>query len=206
MKTQMKFQKILALVTLISAAIAAVIGLIFCSGLLNAIRQYSDYAGRYDIGANALYEYSQSINDTVLIMAIILIIAAVVLYVVGCNKMRNYYVSNFVGIGIYVVYAVVFAIFMFIVCFTCIGLKGEIDFEAWRAYEAQTNAAGELIRAQYYNDSIATIIFGILIAVVVLAEAGLWVYNLIWKLKLMKGEKELLAMGAVSESNQMEVA
>ncbi|MGN1060500.1 MAG: hypothetical protein ACI4QN_02090 [Candidatus Coproplasma sp.] len=206
MKTQMKFQKILALVTLISAAIAAVIGLIFCSGLLNAIRQYSDYADRIDIGANALYEYSQGINNTVLVMAIILIVAAVLLYIFGCNKMRNYYVSNYVAIGIYVVYAVVFAIFMFIVCFTCIGLKGQIDFEMWKAYEAQTNAEGELIRPQYYSDSIATIVFGILIAIVVLAEAGLWVYNLIWKLKLMKGEKELLAKGAISESEQMEVA
>lgn len=206
MKTQMKFQKILALVTLISAAIAAVIGLIFCSGLLNAIRQYSDEIGRYDIGADALYQYSQSINDTVLVMAIVLIVTAVILYIFGCNKMRNYYITNYIAIGIYVLYAVVFAIFMLIVCFNCIGLKGQIDFEAWKAYESQTNSQGQLIRIQYYNDSIATIIFGILIAVVVFSLAGLWVFNLIWKLKLMKGEKELLAKGAISETKEMEVA
>jgi len=206
MKTQMKFQKIFALVTIITAALAAVLGLIFCSGLLNAVREYSDYAGRWEIGANDLYEYSQGINGTVLIMAIVLIVGAVVLYVFGCHKMRNYYVTNYVATGIYVVLAVVYAIFMLIVCATCISYAGRIDFEEWKAYESQTNAAGELTRKQFYNDSLATPILGILLGLIVLVEAVGWVLNLIWKIKLMKGEKKLLEKGAVQDAGQMEVA
>lgn len=206
MKTQMKFQKIFALVTLITAALAAVLALIFCSGLLDAIRQYSYIADRIDIGADSLYIYSQDINGPLLVMAIVLIVTAVLLYVFGCNKMRNYYITNYIAIGLYVVYAVVFAIFMIIVCSTCLSYRGEIDFETWREYEAQVDAEGHLTRRQYYNDSIFTIVLGIILALVILVEAAGWVLNLIWKLKLMKGEKALLEQGAIKDTEEMEVA
>lgn len=203
----MKFQKIFALVTVITAALAAVLGLIFCSGVLNAVRQYSDYMQRpVDIGANDLYEYSQNINGTVLIMGIILILAAVVLYIFGCHKMRNYYVTNYVATGIYVVLAVVYGIFMLIVCATCLSYAGRIDYEAWKEFEAQTNSDGKPLNIQYYSDSVATPVLGILLGLVVLVEAAGWVLNLIWKIKLMKGEKKLLEKGAVQDAEQMEVA
>lgn len=202
----MKFQKIFALVTLITAALTFVLGLVFCSGVLNAVRQYSDEMERYDIGANDLYEYSQGINGAIVIMAIVLIVGAVLLYVFGCNKMRNYYATNYIATGIFVAIAVAYAIFMLVVCATCISYAGRIDYEAWREYESMTNTAGTLIHPQYYNDSLATPVLGILFSLAVLAEAAGWVLNLIWKIKLMKGEKVLLEKNVIGDAGQMEVA
>ena len=209
MKTQMKFQKILALVTLIIAALATVLSLFFCSGILYAVISYckkTEFDDDPKFGVQALYEYSQSMNDVLVIMGIVLILTVVVLYAVGNSKRRNYYITNMVATGIYVVYAVVFAIVMLAVCGTCFSKMGEIDFDAWKAYEAQTDADGHLVRGQNYNRNIATLVLGIMMSVVVLINAVAWVLNLLWKLKLMKGEKRLLEQGGVASTSDLEVA
>lgn len=211
MKTQMKFQKILALVSLITAALAVVLSLCFCSGVLNGIINYSSVKYGYDAwGVDNLYTFSQGINNALFIVAIVFLLATVLLYIMGCNKRRNYYTTNYVAIGVYAAAAFAFVIFMIIVCAMCFVYMGEIDFTAWKEFEAEMEIGigGELVysHTRYYSDNCATMVLGILLSVVVIAEIVVWILNLVWKIKLMKGEKALLAQGVVESKVEMEVA
>ncbi|MGN0805946.1 MAG: hypothetical protein ACI4MC_02820, partial [Candidatus Coproplasma sp.] len=69
MKTQMKFQKILSTVSLVVAALSIVLGLCFCSGVMSEIISYLSES--YGIGADNLYNYSQSANNTLIILSIV---------------------------------------------------------------------------------------------------------------------------------------
>lgn len=206
----MKFQKILALVTLIIAALATVLSLFFCSGVLYAVISYghryeNDAAARF--GVQDLYEYSQSMNNVLVIMGIVLILTVVLMYIMGNSSRRNYYVTNLVATCVYVAYAAVFAIVMIAVCGGCFARIGKIDFEAWKAHEAQIDeATGDFKYAQHYDRNVATLVLGIIMGIIVLATAAAWVLNLLWKLKLMKGEKQLLAQGGVASTSDLEVA
>ena len=213
MKTQMKFQKILALVTLITAVLAIVLSLLFCSGLLNAIiiNSAEMVGGNGKWGVNDLYVFSQQINNTLVIMAIILLLTVVLVYAMGCNKRRNYYVTNYVAIGVFAAMALAFAIAMLYACANCLVLMKQIDFEGWKAWDAElqwSEVIGSYVPAHTasYNGNFATLVLGILLSVVLLAEIAVWVLNLVWKLKLMKGEKALLAQGSVESTAEMEVA
>lgn len=209
MKTQMKFQKILAIISLVTAAVAIVISLFFCSGILNAIRMYSvemqDGADLFK--ADALFVYSQKINDTLVIMSIILLLCSVALIFMGCSKRRNYYISNYVTLGIYAAYALAFIIALLVISGKCFSLMNQIDFAEWKEYESTLIPGTDQLRyKQYYTKDCTTMVLLIVVAVVVLLEIAAWSLALVWKLKLMKGEKQLLANGGVSQVAEMEVA
>ena len=209
MKTQMKFQKILTLVTLILAALSFVLGVFFCSGIIEKCRYYTSASLPVDpvtnqplkdaIGADALFDYSQKMNDVFVIMAIVLILVVVTLYITATNKRRNYYVTNYVSIGLVVVYSVVFAIVLLVICGTCVSLAGKIDMAQWKAYIDYVDSEGAHKYTDSYSESYATIVLGFILAVIILLDAVAWCLNLLWKIKLMKGEKELLAGGFAKE-------
>ncbi len=202
----MKFQKILSLVSLIVAALCIVLGLCFCSGVMSEIINYN--SDKFSIGCANLYEYSQKVNNTVLIMAIVLLLVVVTLFITSCNKRRNYYITNYISIALVVAYSVAFAIALIVICAKCSGYANEIDYVKWKEfYDAFTkDRYGNVsyTNPRNYSESRITIILGIVLAVVLIAEVAAWVLNLIWKIKLMQGEKALLANGV--EVKSMEVA
>lgn len=213
MKTQMKFQKILAIITLVTAALAVVLSLLFCSGLLQAViinsAEMNNGAAKW--GVEGLYGFSQQINDTLVIMAIILLLTVVLVYAMGCNKRRNYYITNYIAIGVFAAMAFAFAIAMIYACANCFALIGEIDFEGWKAWDAElqwNETIGDYVLAHTpsYDGNVATLVLGILLSVLLIVEIVAWVLNLVWKIKLMKGEKALLAQGSVESTAEMEVA
>jgi hypothetical protein len=66
----------------------------------------------------------------------------------------------------------------------------EID---WDLYEANKNANYPV------SKSALNFVLGYILQVIVLVDVAALVLNLVWKIKLMKGEKELLANGFVKE-------
>ncbi len=208
MKTQMRFQKILTLVTLITAALAIVLALLYCSGVIDAAMYYTtEYyeIARDPIGADGLFEFTQGANDFLVIISIVLLLAVVLLYIMGCNKQRNYYKSNYVAIGIFAAIAAVAAISWLVVVSITLAKVGALDFQKWYdlAYEMKADPnTGEMYYVNtnpHYSESVATPVLGIILSLLVLAEVGAWGYNLLWKIKLMKGEKELIANGLNKE-------
>lgn len=199
MKTQMRFQKILAIISVVVGALAVVLALIFCSGIFNQINSVLTYdavsAGSKRVdGAIALSEATQSFSNTFLTMGIILIVTMVLLIVMGCQKRRNYYVTNYVAIGVVVAYSLIYAILLVVNLISVLGAYNNLNFDnAYYQYYNLGEPRGE------WSETPWTVYFGFVVLVLVILNAVAWVLNLVWKIKLMQGEKKLLEQGLVKE-------
>ena len=197
MKTQMRFQKILMLVTLVVSALSIVYALIFCtpivdmSQLTHAVNAYKGIAS--PINGNYTYDLCQSINGVLLILGIVFIVLVAVLYITACNKRRNYYISNYVSIIATAAFAAVLGVLVIVLTLIC-----HMSFinDVWWSTYWQMAQNSPIIK---YSDDATVWFIGYVIGVIVLANAAALIYNLIWKVKLMKGEKALLQAGMVKE-------
>lgn len=202
MKTQMRFQKIFMLIALIIAALCVVFAFIFCSGTLFQMQNAAifDLAANpppegdgieYLEGAKDLFWASQGVSNTVLVLGIVLILAVVLNYIMGSAKRRKYYVTNYVATGIAVVAFVAVAIVILVLVLNCQNILATIDLE--QAEEIYNTYADG------WQYSVWTFSVGYALSGVLLITALVFVLNLVWKIKLMKGEKKLLESGLAKE-------
>ena len=215
MKSQMKFQKILTLITLILGAIGIFYALIFFSGGINIRREFKDNnfiythktgAGIFteeiniELGGENFYNAAQAFNNALFTISIIYLLATVTLYVTASNKRRNYYITNYVSIILVAVCA--FALFIFVYAELSILLNSFKTDILWdnvlKAHELSLNKDTGVYEFGY-DRSTATIIIGYILYAFYLVNAALLVFNLVWKIKLMQGEKKLLANGYSKE-------
>lgn len=200
MKLQMKFQKILLLVSIILAAISIVYSFSYFTGSLSALYGYLNNR-RYKINCENTYYFAQSFNGVMLALSIVYLAVIVAMYVAACGKRRNYYITNYIVSIAAAAYVAVFAI-------VCIAMNAavlsmflnDIDWEAYRA----AHATGDAIAV--YDDSVTTFILGFILHFIVILNAVAIGLNLLWKHKLMKGEKQLLAQNAEKVEVETEVA
>lgn len=191
MKTQMRFQKTLCLLTLIMSAITIVYAFAFCTGGLATVADIYDYQNdRFN--AYVTFYYSQMFNTVLLVLGIVFLVFVAVMYITACQKRRNYYISNYVvSIGI-AAYMAVFAILgIAFIAATQSMFITQIDWDAF--YSIDTD------RFQHSGNSQVMFYIGYVVYVLVIFNALAVVYNLIWKIKLMKGEKALLEAGLSKE-------
>jgi hypothetical protein len=200
MKTQIKFQKILSIVSLVIAALTFVFALIFLSGNLSDLCGYfgKNWSGIYKYsGADDFLYAAQDFVSALVILSIIYIIAVVTLYIANTNKRRKYYITNYISIGFTIVMAAVVAIFGIIYMSVLISEFYAIDWDELNAFiEKMRNRGREL---NDVSQSPYMFIIGYIVSLLALADALAWAYNLVWKIKLMKGEKALLENGLVKE-------
>lgn len=199
MKAQMKFQKILSLVTLILAAVVFVFAISFFTGNISAILNYSSrYNGGMYKGADVFIDAGQAFVSALEIMVIVYLVVIALSYIMGNNSRRNYYITNYVATGLVVAMAAVVALYGLIMMIVLINaFYNQVD---WAKMQ-------ELRDIYSWNPKFQTevgkeptmFIIGIVIFLLVLVNCLAWVYNLIWKIKLMKGEKELLEKGLQKE-------
>ena len=201
----MRFQKILSLVTLVIAALCFVYALAFLTGGMGNVHYYMPSAGtgeRQDlINAKGFLDASQGFVSTLVILSIVFILIVATLFVSASNKRRNYYVTNYVSIIAVAAFAVVIALFIIISVSNVMNL-----FYNDIAWESGTNGtfnyADQFVRynGEYpVGKSPANFILGYALGVLVVLTAAVHVLNLVWKIKLMKGEKALLQGGLVKE-------
>ena len=187
----MRFQKYLILAILIFAALSFVYALSFCGG---TIAQYGTLYDQvkdreYVEVEKALFEAPQKYNGILIWLTIAFILVVVLNYVMATNKRRNYYVTNYVSTGITVAYAIAFTVALAIILMNTYSLFTAIDTEA---------AAIELeYTSTELKYSTSNFILGYVVAGVSIVCAGLMIFNLVWKIKLMKGEKTLLEASPV---------
>ena len=205
MKTQMRFQKIFMLVSLIIAALCVVYALVFCSGILyQTSKLYNAQTGeiataRIDrvkytaTGADEVYAVSQNVSSVLLILGIVMICCVVLNYVMGTQKRRNYYITNYIAIGVVVAYALALAATIIAMVANCHSALFGADVDVFGlVYNA--NFADE------YNLNDAWMFpVGYALAAILIVDAIGFVLNLVWKIKLMQGEKALLQSGLVKE-------
>ena len=201
MKTQMRFQKILMLVTIVIAALCFVYSLAFLTGGLGNVHYYIPLSGDTyvdNINASNFIDASQSYVATSIVLSIVLIVLAALLIFTGCNKRRNYYITNYIVIGIFAAFAVAVAIFSFI------GISKVMNlFYNDIAWESGTNNGfnyAEKFNKNYpIGKSPVNFVLGYILYTLIFIDVAALVLNLIWKIKLMQGEKALLQEGFVRE-------
>lgn len=238
MKTQIKFQKILFLVTLILAALSLVYGFAFCTGSLSyafAARsgQFSAPLRKDPIGADALFTFvigkeyvnntwtatATGFNDLIVILGVVFVVLAALQFFFATNSRRNYYITNYISVGVLAVFGIVLAAIGFWGVARTESLFGALDFERYKSvYDGVTTAKEQIAQGmpnvtvpigwEKYSDSHAIFIIGYILYAVVIVDAVMLVLNTVWKTLLMKGEKALLAQGAATplEENKVEEA
>lgn len=200
MKAQMKFQKILSLATLIVAAIVFVYAICFFSGNFSHILIYGSLRTDYGFsGADVFIDAGQSFVDILLVVSIVFIAVVAFSYIMGNSSRRNYYITNYISIGILIAVAGCVALFGIIYLAVLMNaFYNKVDWEGMEVFR-QVYASFDPKFGTSVSKSPAIFIIGLIIFLVVLVSALAWAYNLIWKIKLMKGEKALIEQGLVKE-------
>lgn len=214
MKTQMRFQKIFMIVSLVIAALTVVYALIFCSGSIFQVTKLYDVANKADqtyevntgtifnqnwvtytaVGAGELFKAAQSVSDLLLILGIVMILVVVLNFIVASQKRRNYYVTNYVATGITVAFEIALAIVIIVVVCNCQHVfNTKCDFEQMKiVYESAYSD-------KFNTGKTWTFGLGYAVAAILVVDAIGFIFNLVWKILLMQGEKKLLEGGLVRE-------
>lgn len=207
MKSQMKFQKNLCLTLLILGALSVVYGLAYCTGVLAGFGSTLLVSGsrgyyahpNFESGGNLFLEV-QSINNIIFYLGIVMLLAAVVLYITGCNTRRNYYVSNYVASIAVAAVIIIISVVLMILNGIYLGKTLDVlnDADAMANYLAiASDVANKGV--VNYSENISMFIIGFVLYIIDIIGAVLLILNAVWKNKLMKGEKALLEQGAVKE-------
>lgn len=197
----MRFQKILMLVTVIIAALCFVFAVSFLTGGLGNVRYYITRSGSSTvdkINATDFYNASQSFVTAAVVLAIVFIIASALLYLFACNSRRNYYITNYIIIGVVAVVGAVIAVYYLINI--SVVMNYFYNGIAWKTGTNGGNNYADMMNENYPVDkSPLMFILGYVVCILVMCDVAAQILNLIWKIKLMKGEKELLEKGLSKE-------
>lgn len=180
-KPQMKFQKVLFMSLLIFSAVV----FIYSLGLMTNLYGLYQVQAIGSIKGSKLFYDMQPYNNVLVVLAIICILSSVVPFIVGSNTRRKYYIGNKVGTFIQAGAYVLSSVYILIntIKFRSAFVNG-VDFAAYK----------ELAEKMKFTYSESTFFFdaGFVIAVLLLVAAGLVVYNLNWKTKIVKEENRIL--------------
>lgn len=135
-----------------------------------------------------LYNDIQGFNHYAVIFAIVLICSCLLPFIFATNKRRLYYLDNYVTIGLQCGVFIFYGIYMLI---NSIDYKtrflNEVDFESYK----QT---AELFKFKY-SESTFFFDINIVLAILCFVFALLIIANVVWKVLLMRKEKEILSLG-----------
>lgn len=182
MKLQMKFQKIICIVSILLATFAFALSL----GISTDIFQLMLAGKDYGVETGGLYEVVQEFNHDLVMICIVMILTATSLFVTNTHTRRNYYISNYVTIGLSF-------LFDTIACTLCIlrissfreTFLTEVDFEMWELVHEMISEI-RFTTSTFWFD-----INSLFLTLIIIGNIAL-LLNLIWKTMLMKKEKALL--------------
>ena len=206
MKAQMKFQKWLCLGMIIVGALSLLYAFCYMTGSMSELGQSIDIVGTnrssrfnagYDENGNLLndallYDEMQPFNTMMMYFGIAMILLAVLLYITACNKRRNYYVSNYIATGLCAGGNIVMSIVCLIMNIHWRSEFLNVDFESWKAL------LDDKLTVPHYSESTLWFDIGFAVYAIVIVASIILVLNMVWKIMLMKGEKQLLSNGAIT--------
>lgn len=186
-KKQMKFQRIICLVMLAACALVFVysLGLMtdLYDSLYSTIRDPSDL-DRTSVPGTRVYYDMQPFNRSFTMYALIVLLLNLLLFIMGTNSRRRYYIGNYISVAVSTIANVALTVWAIpqIMAFKAQYLK--IDFEALKTYSER--------RKLYYTEStfffdISYVVFGIFLLVTVLL-----IVNMVLKIIVMKEEKRAI--------------
>ena len=187
-KKQMILQRIVCYALLISAAIVFVYSLGLVTDLYEALYPYSDPTKRKFVEGADIYTLIQPFNKQLTGVGIALILSAVSLFLFNTHKRRKYYIGNYVTVALNTVMNVAVSIWALV---NVMAFKAQyllIDFV--KLAEQADKYDTKYIESTAWFDA-AIPVFALLLVVTLVSVA-----NLVLKLMLMKGERELVREGA----------
>ena len=189
-KKQMTAQRVICLLSIIASVIVFLYSLGLMTDLYDIL--YPTMLNPYDltdtdVPGSIIYYDMQPFNRALLRVSIGLILLSCLLFITNTNVRRKYYVGNYAAVGLNVAANICAAVWAHgqLTAFKAQFLK--LDFDALQFH-------AELWETPYID---STFWFDAHYAVfaITLAVAALLILNTIWKMKLMKEEKQLLKAG-----------
>jgi hypothetical protein len=189
-KKQMTAQRVICLLSIIASVIVFLYSLGLMTDLYDSL--YPTMLNPYDltdtdVPGSIIYYDMQPFNRALLRVSIGLILLSCLLFITNTNVRRKYYVGNYAAVGHNVAANICAAVWAHgqLTAFKAQFLK--LDFDALQFH-------AELWETPYID---STFWFDAHYAVfaITLAVAALLILNTIWKMKLMKEEKQLLKAG-----------
>ncbi len=189
-KKQLTLQKILCFLAIVSSAVVFLYSLGIMTDLYDTLystmRNPADLT-QTDVPGSIVYYNMQNFNAYFLKCAIVLILLAVLLFITNTHIRRRYYIGNYIAVG-------AFAAANFYVAFEAHGYIEaykerflRVDFEALKAH-------AELWKTAYTESTFWFDVHYAVFAFTLLVSVGL-ILCTVWKIRLMKEEKRLIAEG-----------
>lgn len=196
-KKQLVFQKIVCFAVLAASALVFLYSLGIVTDLYDSLyytmRNPDDF---YDtkVAGSIIYYDIQGFNKNLVKAALLSVLASCFLFITNTHIRRRYYVSNYVIIGIQTALSAAMGIWavMNIAAYKTQFLT-TVDFEALKE---QSERFPAFIK---YTESTFCFDIGFVVMGLSMLFAALMLINLIWKIRLMKAEKNLLAQGSDRE-------
>ncbi len=182
-KLQMKIQRILCILAIITSALIFAYSLGILTDLYDMLYQITD--SRADIDYSLYYDMQRFVR-MLEIVGIGLILVSCTLFITNTHNRRRYYVSNFVSIIIVFLSNVAAAVWAHINLMPFRTRFVDLEFELIEAYHAEANTPDLATRSTFWFDlHWAVFILALVISILLIA-------NLFWKVSLMKNERRLL--------------
>ena len=185
-KKQMKLQKILCLALLIVCALIFLYSLGIMTDLYDSL--YSTYRrGKTTILGAEVYADMQGFNRDFLHASIGMILLSILLFITGTQSRRKYYLGNYTAIGLMTAGSIALTVWAHGQIETFKAQFLQIDFEELAAHAAKKKT---LYTESTFWFDIHYLLFGLL-----LIGVALLIANAIWKRRLMKEARALIAQG-----------
>lgn len=188
-KKQMTLQRITSYLLLIAAALVFVYSLGMMTDLYRGLYEISTYkeSNRNFVEGATIYRTMQPFNRQLTVASIVLILSAASLFMFRTHDRRKYYVANYITIGLNAALNVGVTVWALINVFDYKAQFLSIDF----VHLEQVAYKKDI----YFTDS--TFWFDISLAAFIplLLVTALSIFNLIFKVYLMKSERKLLNDG-----------
>ncbi len=191
-KRQMALQKILCLLLIAASALVFVYALGYMTDVYDMV-----YVLREKEKTEEIKQFLSDMdlfNRDLVRAGIGMILVSLTLLLTNTHTRRKYYIGNYVATGITACAAVALTVWAHIriSAFKARYLSGIIDFEVvknWADRSARNGGVSVYTDSTFWFD-VHYFVFGVL-----LAAAVLLVLNAVWKIFLMKNERNALAMG-----------
>ena len=189
-KKQMLFQKLICYLALATGFVVFLYSLGIMTDLYDCL--YSTMMDPSDltyttVPGSIVYYNMQGFNKAFLSTSIVMLLLACLLFVTQTNNRRKYYIGNYVATGLFVVATRVIVVWAHFQIQEFRAQWLAVDFEALKMH-------AQMFKQKYTESTFwFDIHYGVF--ALCLIEVGLLIYNCIWKMNLMKAERELIAKG-----------
>lgn len=187
-KKQMILQRVVCYLNLIAAALVFVYSLGLVTDLYdNKLDYYAENLEKPMLAGAEVYYYIQEFNQNFTVVGIILILLAASQFLFRNHIRRKYYIANYITVCANAIAGVAASVWALNNIFTYKAQYLLIDFEELKKL---ADMFGFSYTESTFWFDVSSYVFGFLLLI-----TALNVFNMIWKIVLMKAEKKLIEAG-----------